>query len=769
MITIERSPKYTFGKNLDYWKRATYAAESYYQPRYDLLQDLYTDIMIDCHTSAVVQNRKANVLQSEFVIKQGKTLAEAPAWIHKVIAWLSETELYGYTVLEYWQGDFYLIPRRHVIPVTGEILLDLKGENRIKVEKEPTLLSFGEKNDLGLLHKACPIVFYKRFATAAWSEYIELFGMPVRVLKTDKKDEQARQQLYRDLENMSKAAFAVIDTEDELEFVNSSSADAFEVYDKMIERCNSELSKLIIGQTGTTDEKSYVGAAQVHQTQAEAIAWQDKEKIKNWLNKTIFPYLKLNYTFDWVQQDTLPLAEQWKIHKEMLELGLPLDTEYLSQKYNTPFTKPQSKTKPEPPKPKTTQKKPINTNKKHNPLDLDYPPAKLSFWQKTLKGIRKFLFKNDLDNAEKLLKLPENDAVSLLFEYYKNTFLTAIEKGFKNPNWGNLEGYRFLQLRENAYRFSYAKARYVWEVVRNAADDRKASVYKSLHENYTATEANHFKSSARMAKKWIQIQESKEEFPYLQYITAHDDHVRPAHKALDGIIKPVSDPFWETHYPPNGYNCRCTVKKLAELPENYTDKPLELQTEGDVFENNPGITGVAFNKEHKYFQNINLNLASHRARIHKQTREDVKKTTSEKFIKQTLKKKTPTLIAYDIQFEKLPYRLSGYNSDIKTFLDKLDTHPIYILKNLLLPYITEVLQGENIMEVWQAEPADNEKGNTENVYYIKAKAMQDWYFVVKLRKANKMLTFYAITSYESMTKIRKPVLIYQKNKRQRDD
>lgn len=761
MITIERSPKYTFGKNLSSWKRATYAAESYYQPRYDLLQDLYTDILIDCHLSAVVQNRKANVLQSEFSLKQGNKLIDPPAWLYKVIEWLAETELYGYTVLEYWQGDFYLIPRRHVIPVTNEILLDLKNEKRIKFNQQPTLLNFGNVNDLGLLHKACPIVFYKRFATAAWSEYIELFGMPVRVLKTDKKDEQARQQLYRDLENMGKAAFAVIDTEDELDFVNSSSTDAYQVYDKMVERCNSELSKLIIGQTGTTDEKSYVGAAQVHLTQAEAIAWQDKEKIKNWVNKTIFPYLKLNYVFDWVQQDTLPLTEQWKIHKEMLELGLPVDTEYLSQKYNTPFTKPQPKTEPEPnsPKPKSTQKKTTSTNKKHNPLDLGYPPAKLSFWQKTFKSIRKLLFKNDLDDVEKLLKLPKDDAFFKLFEHYKNTFLRAIDKGFKDPNWGNLEGYRFLQLQENAYKFSYAKANYVLEVINNAADDRKASVYKNLHENYTPTEANHFTASARMAKKWIQIQNTQEDFPYLQYITAHDNHVRTAHKALDGIIKPVNDPFWHTHYPPNGYNCRCTVKKLAELPENYTDKPIEPQTESSVFENNPGLTGTAFNENHRYFQNIDLN---HNAHIRKQTRNDVKKIAFEKFIQKA--KKKPDLVTYDIHFEKLPYKLSGYGSDIKTFLDKIDTHPIYIVKNLLLPHIVEVLQGENITEVWESEPDQNEKGNTEKVYYVKTKMLEEWYFVLKLRNAGKILTFYTITSYESMRKARKHILFYQENK-----
>jgi len=273
MITIERSPKYTFGKNLNHWKRATFAAESLYQPRHDLLQDLYTDVVLDCHLFATIQNRIANVIQCEFLIQntQGKP-APVPEWLYDVIEWLTETALYGYTVLEYYNKTFHLIPRRHVVPSTGEILLDLKGEKRIKIQDEPTLLTFGNPNDLGILHKACPIVFYKRFATAAWSEYIELFGIPVRVLKTDKRDATERQRLYQDLENMGKAAFAIIDSQDELEFVNGSNVDSYNVFDKMLERCNSEIAKLIIGQTGTTDEKSYAGSAKVHQTQAEAIA-----------------------------------------------------------------------------------------------------------------------------------------------------------------------------------------------------------------------------------------------------------------------------------------------------------------------------------------------------------------------------------------------------------------------------------------------------------------------------------------------------------------
>ena len=44
--------------------------------------------------------------------------------------------------------------------------------------------------------------------------------------------------------------------ETEIEFVESGKGDAFNVYDKRIDRANSELSKLIIGQTMTIEDGS---------------------------------------------------------------------------------------------------------------------------------------------------------------------------------------------------------------------------------------------------------------------------------------------------------------------------------------------------------------------------------------------------------------------------------------------------------------------------------------------------------------------------------
>lgn len=48
-------------------------------------------------------------------------------------------------------------------------------------------------------------------------------------------------------------------------------------------------------------------------------------------------------------------------------------------------------------------------------------------------------------------------------------------------------------------------------------------------------------------------------FPYWEYKTAGDGHVRHEHVLLDGLILPANDPRWNKIMPPNGWNCRCYI------------------------------------------------------------------------------------------------------------------------------------------------------------------------------------------------------------------
>lgn len=88
--------------------------------------------------------------------------------------------------------------------------------------------------------------------------------------------------------------------------------------------------------------------------------------------------------------------------------------------------------------------------------------------------------------------------------------------------------------------------------------------------------------SAHMAGRWSQLQAGKDRRPFLQYRTAGDARVRPQHRAWNGLIYQVDDAFWQTHYPPNGWGCRCTVRAYSQADLNSKDlsesPPFEIKT-----------------------------------------------------------------------------------------------------------------------------------------------------------------------------------------------
>jgi SPP1 gp7 family putative phage head morphogenesis protein len=57
--------------------------------------------------------------------------------------------------------------------------------------------------------------------------------------------------------------------------------------------------------------------------------------------------------------------------------------------------------------------------------------------------------------------------------------------------------------------------------------------------------------------------EVSEAFPFWMYVTMADGKERAEHAALNGKVLPWDDPFWDTHYPPWDWGCRCMVIKMT--------------------------------------------------------------------------------------------------------------------------------------------------------------------------------------------------------------
>ncbi len=93
---------------------------------------------------------------------------------------------------------------------------------------------------------------------------------------------------------------------------------------------------------------------------------------------------------------------------------------------------------------------------------------------------------------------------------------------------------------------------------------------------------------SRAAGKWAKIQAIKRLAPYLVYYAIDDDVTRPLHRLWGGldeepikpIVLPVDHPFWETHYPPNGWGCRCLVLQMDEL--ELATRGLKITTDAEL-------------------------------------------------------------------------------------------------------------------------------------------------------------------------------------------
>ncbi len=125
--------------------------------------------------------------------------------------------------------------------------------------------------------------------------------------------------------------------------------------------------------------------------------------------------------------------------------------------------------------------------------------------------------------------------------------------------------------------------------------------------------------TAYAAGRWVRIQRTKAALPYLQYIQLQRVNARDAHKPFHELVIPVDNPFWATHFPPNGFFCACTTMQMSAAVVKRrglaitTDPPMDARDwtnprTGEVvrvpegitpgFETNPGATFLAEQGRH---------------------------------------------------------------------------------------------------------------------------------------------------------------------------
>lgn len=366
--TIVLAQPRRFGIDIDTWVAAIRAAENVDFSRRVKLYDLYADILMDPHLTSVINKRKNFALCTPVEFRRkGKPDEKIneqlrSPWFRSLCADVLDASYWGFTMVQFYrQGewmDYDLIPRKHVDPVRRLVFrhqTDLHGQNW---EEYGHLLFVGNPRSLGLLAQAVPYVIYKRNTMADWAQFSEIFGMPIREYTYDANDEDARRRTIEDAFNQGGAQVYVHPNQTALKLVESGSkTGSADLYDRLSERCNAELSKLILGNTLTTEagDKGTQALGTVHKKVEDLIVQGDRKELLNVLNYDMADIF-LDYGIDtsggefvFAEPQNTDVNGLMDNAVKMNALGIPLDPDDLYEK--TGFKKPKAvpKTlKPEP-------------------------------------------------------------------------------------------------------------------------------------------------------------------------------------------------------------------------------------------------------------------------------------------------------------------------------------------------------------------------------------------------------------------------------------
>lgn len=622
---LKRNRIYKFNMGLDEWKQAIALAEDVHYPDRWLLYELYRNIKRDGHVFSQTELRTLKTIGEPFVImRNGKEDEKATrimrrTWHKKYMRYCIESRFYGHSLVEFQEpketsdftsevSDVLLFPREHVKPETGEILINPSDKKGIPYRDNPAvgrwLMEFGDPMDLGIYLIVAKDQILKNYSRTDWAKHSEKFGSPILVIKTGATKDSELDKLEDMAANFGNNLYAILGDQDEPELMESNKTSAHEMYLAQSKYSDEQISKTINMQSATSDEKAFVGSAEVQERQLDDVIRYDMESYKEHFNESLKDFLirQYNYTFlaggefEWVS--FMREKEQIEIQDEMKRKEL---------------------------------KAPVQPNK----------PAKANFKAAaSLASVVAELYGHQCGTeieardvepvieytdvlAQRLIKkvydkvVHAGDIDEKMYTRIAESIWKEVKAGYGKridaENLPDTEVRYIQQLQTNVNTFSaFKNYQNIKELVSALVDENGAArtwsefkkAAKEIHErfnvNWLKAEFNHARASARMAAKWVKFENRKDVLPSLKYRTVGDGRVRPDHRLLEGVTYPVDDPFWNTYYPPNGWNCRCTVtstptEEIVPADKGFPDMP-------DMFKQNAAKLGQIFPEGHPYYQ-----------------------------------------------------------------------------------------------------------------------------------------------------------------------
>jgi hypothetical protein len=579
---IKRTPKADVRYQIADISAAKTMATNPDRPDRSKLLAIYRYILTDAHLSSQISVSQMKVLSEPCFLynakgqinKETSKVLEQP-WFTSLITYILETELYGYSLVECiadqatQSAEVILIPREHVSPDRHQVLIEGTLDGPVlpytDVASKINLMEFQHTESLGLLLKAAPNVIFKFYARSDWSRASEKFGMPILKMTVNTNDESELDEAERKAANFGAEGYIVLQDGDDAEIIERKGQKTHEIYLENINYCDEQISKLINGQTGSSDQKAFVGAAEVQERVLNDYTTARMRAVKFAVNYQVIPFL---------------------IEKGFRFLnGMVFDYEQFRKAPATPVKEPDT----------PAQKKKLTRKVKlARTGDIASRIATEIFNHHRLsRETNTELFSETCDRLKSAVEegfggsIPKTAFGSPNQELLKNlTYNVGVFSSFKNHDMsktlvmamkdedGNLKSF---------YQFRKDTAAIVGD-------------YKIQH---LQAEWNAALSNARSAANWQKAVENKDIYPNLKYTPSRSAHPRDSHRALWGTVRPVNDPFWDIYMPPSAWGCECGV---TSTDEDATKLPDSLPEVSPLFANNPGKTGKVFNNEHPYYK-----------------------------------------------------------------------------------------------------------------------------------------------------------------------
>lgn len=629
---------YRFSADVGKWRQALNAAESVHTPQRSELIRLFNEVTLDAHLSALMQSRISQILAHKFnVVDQSGEVSDRSEilqkeWFKKIIKYFAESIFYGFSLIELdcledlEFKEVCLLPRENVEPNKKLFKKEYYLLDGYPFLKEPfsNWTFYVERDDnLGLLNKAAPLTIWKKNALGSWSDYADIFGVPPRIGKTNVRDKDLRDNMEAMLENMGRLSFGVFDNEDNIELVQTSGSDAFNVFMRLGEFCNAELSKLVLGQTMTTDDGSSRSQSETHQKTLENVVRADLSWIEDLINSQFIPFLRDVHNFPFEQGDrfvydhteSLSLTDQMDMTKSLLPFkNVPSD--WINQRFGIPVTDKQE------------------DQGSANAENFFFKSIKDCYLKESSHkcagsvqmaiepdsplsaGDEERLYQAIYDGLISVNTLPEQLYLGTA-EQLEKAAADGFGGGLKDFKPSTKEYKTLVSLNQDIYKFAANKTFQNIAEMQSLLRDKDGvlktfqqfkkeagEIFDLYNKTYLRTEFNTAFANSQSAEKWLTLQANKDVKPFVVYRTQGDNRVREDHSALDGKIYSLDDPALGAINPQNDWNCRCFLESTRTAPRNETAQEVKnnINLINPLFAFNAGRDGILFPPRHPYYK-----------------------------------------------------------------------------------------------------------------------------------------------------------------------